>query len=204
MTAYRSTDTCVSCGRAIDVKTAAYTADEMICTTCEAGEMLREADHQSAASSGVGALGWGMLSLVCNPFFIPSILAITGGVRELQTLAIVAPEQRSGRQVQGIIAIGLGAFWPVIFVGMIGLGVLGMIAGAFTAGSYDDPYSDPYYDDPYYDDYAYPPVYDDSQDPAYDPYADPAYEPLEGGFIDDDTLDDLGAEPELGQPTEPH
>jgi hypothetical protein len=185
MTAYRSTDTCVSCGKAIDVKTAAYTADGMICSECEAGEMIREADRESKGGSGTNALVWGMLSLICNPFFIPSILAIVGGIRELQTIALVEPAQRSSHQVQGIIAIVLGAFWPTILIGVIGLGILAVAADEFSRGHrdpyYDDPYNEPYYpneyeeleyDRPAYDDPIYAPVYDD---PAYAPvYGDPS------------------------------
>lgn len=190
--AYRRTDTCVGCGKAIDVKKAAYTADGMICATCEAGEMLREADVESRANTGMGALAWGILALVCNPFFIPSILAIVGGVRELQTSSLVEPERRASRQLQGIFAIVLGAFWPVLFVGVFGLLVLAsVIDGVSRDAYYDDPYYEPYEDDPmlepYYDDSFDPPVYDD---PAYAPVM---IDPDLGGY--DEGEDDQGYPP---------
>lgn len=173
--AYRTTDTCVTCGKAIDVKTAAYTADGMICVGCEAGALLKEGDREiaSGSSSGFGALGWGVLSLLCNPFLIPSLLAIVGGLKELKSLELYEPAARSTRKTQAILGIVLGAVWPTFIVGAVGLAMTTAIFA--PRPDYSQPYyDDPYYDDPYYDDYYADDPYLDESDPLALPPAEGA------------------------------
>lgn len=152
---------CARCRTEIDPTRAAMSGDGLICPGCEQRENTRDASF--SAPSGLGPLGWGLISLACNPLMIPSILAITGGLSELK---VIKAERETGgddpalssRHTNAIAGIVLGAFGPlmlVVVMGFVGL----MMIGAAVAGpsSYDDPYA--------YEPYEYP-----SYDDTYEPY----------------------------------
>jgi len=74
--------------------------------------------------------------------------------------------------VQAIFAILLGAFWPVLIVGVFGLAVLSGVIDTLR----DDPYYDPYYEGHYDDPTYYEPYYDEPYEDDLgldDPYAEP-------------------------------
>lgn len=146
--AYRSTDACARCGRGIDPSTAAYTGDGMICSSCEAAESLRQADATAArSSSGMPPIGWGILSLFCNPFFVPSFLAISGGIRDLTSLKLLDRDETpdyGAIQVKSVVAIVLGSFYPFVLVALIGLVLAGAVMGALFRPTYDPTYDSPY------------------------------------------------------------
>src|SRR5689334_9581974 len=78
---------CARCRAAIDPSRAAMSGDGLICAPCEQRE--RNVDASYAPSTGsFGPLGWGVVSLFCNPMMIPSILAITGGFSELKQIKL--------------------------------------------------------------------------------------------------------------------
>ncbi|MCZ7682860.1 MAG: hypothetical protein M5U28_30295 [Sandaracinaceae bacterium] len=187
---------CARCGAPIDPVFALMTGDGPVCKLCENRQLATDA-RASASSSSFGPLGWGVVSLFCNVLFIPSILAITGGIRDLRSVSAaralgVHDASDSDRQTKAIFAIVLGAMHPVLLLCVLGLVVLGGVVGALTAARYDPsdhPRDDYGYEDDY-DDYGY----DDYDDYGDDDYGDDDYGDDDHG--DDDygeTLDDLAA-----------
>ena len=162
------TDFCAKCGTDIDPDRAAFSADGLICASCESVELGR--NTRSLSSGTFGPLGWGAVSMVCNPFFIPSILAITGGYRELQTIkALEGAGERmtAGARTNAIVAIILGSFHPVLVVGLIGFVMVAAVFGAAFG-------PEPGYDDYAYDDYGYGDEYGGAYGGGHDDYgADP-------------------------------
>lgn len=184
---------CARCGAPIDPVFALMTGDGPVCKLCENRQLATDA-RASASSSSFGPLGWGVVSLFCNVLFIPSILAITGGIRDLRSVSAaralgVHDPADADRQTKAVFAIVLGAMHPVLLVGIIGVVVVGGVVGALTAASYD-PIDYPR-DDYVYDDYGYGDE-DYADDSGDDDYADDDYGDDDYGD-DGETLDDLAA-----------
>ncbi|MFK7985540.1 MAG: hypothetical protein AB8I08_05875 [Sandaracinaceae bacterium] len=174
-----ATDFCARCGVDINPTTAAYSGDGLVCKSCENAEYARA--NRPGFTSDFSALGWGALSLACNPFFVCSFMAVTRGWAELQEARSYTahgqtpPDPSMGSKA--ILGMVLGAFYPLLFVGMIGLLVVMSLVGAVFA---PEPSYEPYgygggYDPYEYDPQAYdPPSYDV---PSYDP---PPSDPADG------------------------
>src|SRR5262249_5171416 len=85
---------CGRCGQAIDPTKAVYSKQgELICRSCESAETIEEGYMRAVKSSCLGALGTGVFSLVFNPLYIFSILAIAQGVRAM--ILISRPEYKA-------------------------------------------------------------------------------------------------------------
>lgn len=164
MTSGTTDQPCARCGAPIDPVFALMTGDGPVCKTCESQQLAREAQAAASfSSSSMGPMGWAIVSLFCNFFFIPSMLAITGGLRDLsalkkaRALGVETPGE-SDRRTKAILAIVLGAFHPLLAVAAIGLVVVIAVVGVLTAPDYEPyEYDDGYaYEDGYgYDDYDY-------------------------------------------------
>ncbi len=192
MTSEPTTRPCGRCGASIDPTTALMTGDGPVCKACENQQLAREAGTASWGST-FGPLGWGICSLFCNVMFIPSFLAITGGLRDLRALreereAGLVDSSYGNRQSTAIFAIVLGSLHPLALVGLLGLAVLGGIIGALRQPSYDDySYEDDY--DYELDEYGYGGG-SYGADPSYPSYED---DPSGGGLAADE-----GAEAQRG------
>lgn len=159
-----ATDFCARCGADIDPTAAAYSGDGLVCKSCENVEYAR--DNRPGITSNFSALGWGALSLACNPFFVCSFMALTKGWAELQEARSYTahgqtpPDPSMGSKA--ILGMVLGAFYPMLFVGMLGLFVvLSVVGAAFAPEPNYEPYGGGGYDPYQYDPQAYdPPSYD--------------------------------------------
>jgi hypothetical protein len=195
-----TTTPCAQCGAPIDPRTAAYTARGLVCRGCEARETSATA-YQSPGFGGFGPLGWSLLSLVCNPFMLFSILGIVGGFKELSSLKSLGREYvgaaYEGARIKAIFAIVVGFLQPAIVLGVFGLAVL--VAALSPSSRYDSYYDDPYY--PSYNDPYYPSSYDDpyyesdygsgyGSEPSYGApsYGTPSYG-TEPGYVDPSYVD---------------
>jgi hypothetical protein len=146
-------------------------------SSCAAQEEIEDSGSIVAMNTGdFGALGWGAVSLVCNLFLIPSVLAWVCGVRDLRMTQGVTTPEASSIRTKAIFGLILGSVGPAMLVGMV---FIAIVAAALT------PSHEPYDYDPYGPSYesAYP--YNPG---AYDPgvYAPGTYDP---GTYDPGTYD---------------
>src|SRR6185503_15887673 len=78
---------CPRCGQALDPTKAVYSKQgELLCKSCEAGDLITEGYLRAAKGSCYGAVGTGVLSIFFNPVYIFSVLAIIQGIRALMLI----------------------------------------------------------------------------------------------------------------------
>jgi hypothetical protein len=109
---------------------ASFSGDGLICANCEMLEQQRELGTAGGSwSTGtLSPLAWGVISLFCNFLMLPSIFAITGGLRDLRAIGVEGDQ--GGRKAGAIAAIVLGAMHPVMILGVLMFGGLMMVVQA--------------------------------------------------------------------------
>lgn len=122
---------CGGCGQPVDPTRATYNKQgELVCKGCESAEMITEGYLRAARSSSGSALGIAVVSLIFNPFYIFSIVAIVGAIRAIAL--INRPEYRAalGTRHTGMMLMALGGlFLGLVRPGMLALVLLGAAAG---------------------------------------------------------------------------
>jgi serine/threonine-protein kinase len=132
-------EACPRCGERSSRATFAYASDgTLICKRCETKEALDTGDLRAAngiAGMGYGALASGILSLLFNFYFLPSILAVVGAVTYFANVAR-HPEyrRRMGWQLPfaticAAVGLLLGVLQPVFYV----LVILGWASASASA-----------------------------------------------------------------------
>jgi hypothetical protein len=126
----RFTAACATCQRPIDPKTALYSpAGELVCNGCFGGAEIDGRLSRATRAVAWGALGVGILSVFCNPFFIFSVVAIGNGVAALRLL--VRPEVKSALGPRhgmllavSIVGLVIAGGFLLLRLGLTGLAVL--------------------------------------------------------------------------------
>ncbi len=82
-----NTKPCASCGRPIDPKSALYSyTGDLICDGCFGLAGVNDRLTRAARGLAIGTLAVALVSWVCNPFFIFSIVAIGNAIGALRLL----------------------------------------------------------------------------------------------------------------------
>lgn len=118
---------CAACGRPLNPKTALYSSQgELICDGCFGTAGVNERVSRAARGIAFGTLVAALISWVCNPFFIFSIIAIVNAVGALRLLARADVKSALGSahgsmMVVSLLGLGIAAARLLLELGVLGL-----------------------------------------------------------------------------------
>lgn len=110
---------CTQCQKPMDPTRAVYSKQgELICSSCESDQTIREGYVRAANTSAGGAIITGVVSLFINPFFI---LSIAGAVQSIRAIALLMrPEYKqalggktAGYMSMAVVGLVLSAVTPI-------------------------------------------------------------------------------------------
>jgi hypothetical protein len=113
---------CARCGQAIDPTRAVYSKQgELVCKSCESNDLITDGYLRAAKSSCFGALGTGVISIIFNPLYIFSVLAVIQGVRAILLInrreyREVLKSQYASMMVAAIAGTVCGLVRPALFL----------------------------------------------------------------------------------------
>lgn len=118
---------CAACGRPLDPKSALYSSQgELICDGCFGTQNVNDRVSRAARSIAFGTLVAALVSWVCNPFYIFSIIAIGNAIGALRLL--VRPDVKASlgsahgsMMVVSILGLGIAAARLLLELGVLGL-----------------------------------------------------------------------------------
>lgn len=121
---------CASCGTPLNPKTALYSSQgELVCDGCFGAQGVSDRVSRAARSVALGTLAAAILSWVCNPFFIVSVIAIGNAIAALRLLT--RPEVKAtlgsahgSMMVVSILGLGIAAARLLLELGFV---VLAMV-----------------------------------------------------------------------------
>lgn len=118
---------CATCGRAIDPAQALYsTQGELVCDGCFNQAGVDSRLQQAARGLAIGTVVAALVSWVCNPLFIVSVIAIGNSIAALRLLVRADVKEalgpkHSSLQILAIVGLVIAAARVLLDLAMVGL-----------------------------------------------------------------------------------
>jgi hypothetical protein len=121
---------CARCGAPIDPQNSYWDENGQICVPCNEKSEAAERFLKLFRSTAFGSLGAGMLSLLWNPLFIPTILAISSGVWAFRYYNTSDPQDREVAVAnKGLLAAAVvGMILSTVRIIYLALAIAGLLA----------------------------------------------------------------------------